>query len=475
VVIGRSFIKTCLNNDFSVDTETLERHLGVPDEIKAEGAVAVGSYLERLGDEVEQLDEARIIILGEKGAGKTSLARKLRYPKAQLPKEDDSTEGVETHIWSFLDKDGSRMVNAHIWDFAKYSITHSAHRCFMSARCLYIYVYNGRIERGNDPIYWLEQIRIHGRDTSRILFLVNERDRNKAVIDEKTLKKEYPSIAGYYHANIGNEDTVELEKFRQAVMDTVRNNLAWNSQIVSKEAYKIKNKLLNSFKNNNSPSPFIEMGEFESIAKVCGTPDERIKDILHDLHTLSICLWYNMDGMKESNTLVYNPVWITNCIYRIINKGYEQHKHILTVENGAEILKGDKKYKYPFDKVKYLFRLMVFYELALFYEQKRDCVFIPRILPIDMPDQLPSFEGALKMCFTIEKFMPPNIVGKIMVRPGNDIDENLSWRKAAVLKYHDGDATALITEEMQKIIVEVKGKDETLYIKALREIIKDIF
>jgi hypothetical protein len=113
------------------------------------------------------------------------------------------------------------------------------------------------------------------------------------------------------------------------------------------------------------------MDKFESIAKACGAPDEHIKGILQDLHTLGICLSYNMDGMEEFNTLVYNPAWITNGIYRIINKGYEQREHILTVEKGTEILKGDAHYEYPSDKVKYLFGLMVLYKLAFFMDKKK--------------------------------------------------------------------------------------------------------
>jgi len=146
-------------NGFVVDEKELERRLNVPDEVKEQGATAVGWWLERLGDDVEMLNEARIIILGEKGAGKTSLARKLIDIDADLPSDKESTEGVVTTIWSFSDKNGKSSINAHIWDFAGHSITHSAHRCFMSARCLYIYVYNGRIERDNDPAYcYVEKI-----------------------------------------------------------------------------------------------------------------------------------------------------------------------------------------------------------------------------------------------------------------------------------------------------------------------------
>jgi len=150
------YYENLFERGFVIDEEELKRRLSVPDETKAEGAAVVGQFLERINKDIEAgigfelLNETRIIILGEKGAGKTSLAKRLINIKARMPMEKESTEGVETSIWSFPDKDGDKNINAHIWDFAGHSITHSAHRCFMSARCLYIYVYNGRIERDND-------------------------------------------------------------------------------------------------------------------------------------------------------------------------------------------------------------------------------------------------------------------------------------------------------------------------------------
>jgi len=469
------YYEDLFNNGFNkIDKEELKRHLGVPDEIKAEGAASVGRYFDRLGDKLERFNEARIIILGEKGAGKTSLARKLRDIDAGMPEGHESTTGVERRLWDFPDKDGIGSVNAHIWDFAGHSITHSAHRCFMSARCLYIYVYNGRIERDNDPSYWLEQIRIHGGD-SPVLFLINEKDDHKADIAEKTLKKEYPSIAGYYRVDIGNEkNTTKLEEFRQKVMDMVRNNPSWNNQSVSLEAYTIKSKLREHFYKTRSPH--ITREQFNEIARKCGVHNEHVEDILEDLHTLGICLWYNKEEMEDFNTLVLNPDWITNGIYRIINKGFTEHEHILTVQKGTEILRDDKRYKYPRDKVAFLFRLMKVYELAFF--KNTDRIFIPGILSIDMPDRLPIFDNAndrLTMSFVVEKVLPPNIVSRIMVQRHNEIfDEDLLWRKGAVLKFQ-GDTIALITEDVRSVTVRVKGADKTAYVASMRETIQGIF
>jgi len=79
--------KGIFENNFEIDADELEKRLKLPDQIKKEGAAAVGQYLQQLLKGREHFNEARVIILGEKGAGKTCLARKLINPAASLTKE----------------------------------------------------------------------------------------------------------------------------------------------------------------------------------------------------------------------------------------------------------------------------------------------------------------------------------------------------------------------------------------------------
>jgi len=346
----------------------------------------------------------------------------------------------------------------------------------MSARCLYIYVYNGRIEQDKDPTYWLEQIRAHG-GTSPVLFLINE-TRRRADIAENTLKEQYPSLEPtFYRVDIGNRSKTKLEEFRQKVMDMVRNNPAWNNQIVSAEAYKIKNDLQKSF--DKSKAPHIKRKDFDVIANKYDIHGDRIEEVLENLHTLGICFWYNKDDMGKFKMLVLNPDWITNGIYRLINKGHEERKPKLTVNDGVRLLKRDKRYKYPSDKVEYLFQLMRVYELAYFKDNTS--VFIPGILSPDQPNDLPKFDDdndRLTMVFSVEKFLPPNIITRVVVQRnefGEIVNEGLLWRRGAVLKYRKGDAMALIVEDGQNVTVRVKGKDKTKYLTSLRETLKYIF
>ena len=133
-----------------------------------------------------RFNEARIIILGDKGAGKTCLARRLIDPNAPMSTDKESTAGVDTLLWKLEQEN----INVRIWDFAGHTVTHAVHQFFLSERCLYIMVFDGRTEDRNRLEYWLNHMEIYGGD-SRSIILVNKRDQHPVDIPINTLKELY--------------------------------------------------------------------------------------------------------------------------------------------------------------------------------------------------------------------------------------------------------------------------------------------
>jgi GTPase SAR1 family protein len=467
------------NNKYAFDVDELYRRLSVPNEIKSLGASAVGEYMCRINENALFLNETRIIILGEKGVGKTSLARKLLNINANMPDASESTEGVTVSLWTLPGKEDENM-NVYIWDFAGHAITHSVHRCFMSSRCLYIYVYDGRIEHNNRTEYWLEQIRIFSGD-SPVLFLINQRDENVPEVEKKSLKIDYPNILSFHTVNIASRDATEFDSFRKFVMDTVRQNPSWSRTKIPANTYRIKNALLENF--YGTKVDYITRKEFNELALSYNTNQNEINNILMDLHSLGICFWYGEDLMKPYKTLILNPEWITGGIYRIINWGNNNKRYILSLKDSYEIFSStDLLLRYPQDKVKFLFKIMSAYELAFDIvsneEGYSEQIFIPLLLPLDRPDELPDFskDDYLKMIFSVDRTLPPNIVSRLIVRRNNEYNgKNELWRKGAVLHYRNGNAVARIIEDIRIIEVIVTGEDKTDYLKKLRESLIDIF
>jgi len=454
-------------NSFQLDKEALERRMNVPPEIREHGAAAVASYLEELEKAgSKNLNEARIIILGEKGSGKTSLARRLINPNVDMPTDAQSTAGVDTTIWRPDNED----INAHIWDFGGHTVIHAVHQFFLSERCLYILVYDGRAEERNRIEYWLNQMKNYGGD-SKVFILVNRRDVHSPYIPINKLKEKYP-IAGYHIFSI-KDDKNELEKFRMVIIEHIKNNPSWSNQMIPANYFNVKKELQQRFADNSDRNEeYIDIDEFYRIANK--NKIEKIEELLKSLHALGICLRY--ENMAGFDTLVLNPEWISNGIYKIINWVHGQSKFSIAQTEFLNVFEKETN-RFPKAKHRFLYELMKCYELA--YETAgRDSLIIPHLMPEDRPDILPDFPvgDSLMLRYKAEQPLPLDTITRFIVRHNEDINQFLVWRYGVVLE-DGGGSSALVREftDEREITVSVKGDDRTVYLNKLRTSLNSIF
>ncbi len=430
---------------------------------------AVANYLKKLEKGAKRLNEARIIIFGDKGSGNTCIARRLIDPEAPMTTDDESTAGVNTMLWK-LKRDN---INVGIWDFAGHTVTHAVHQFFLSERCLYLMVYDGRTKERNRLEYWLDHMKNYGGN-SQAMILVNERDQHSVDIKINFLKEKYP-IVGVYTFSI-KDDAEPLAAFREEVARYIKNNPSWENQIIPTNYYYVKDELEGLFANcgEDKGREHISRDEFNEIAQRCKV--ENIDELLKDLHSLGVSLWYK--DIKEIDTLVLNPEWISHGVYKIINWVNEEKKYSLTLADFTIVFEDDAK-RYPKNKHEFLFELMKQYELA--YETKAGKeLIIPHLLQEDRLAILPDFliGDSLMLRYKAEQPLPPNTISRFIVRHNQEIKkENLDylvWRYGVVLKDSNG-SLALVREEDRTISVSVKGNDKTNYISALRTTLNDIF
>jgi internalin A len=153
-----------------------------PPEIAAKGVGAVKNYFKQL--EVQGQDflfEAKLLILGEAGAGKTTLANKIRDPDYMLREDEPSTEGIEVTQW-YPAMGTERRFRVNIWDFGGQEIYHATHQFFLTKRSLYILVADTRKD-DTDFYYWLSVVELLS-DNSPLLIVKNEKqDRRREIND----------------------------------------------------------------------------------------------------------------------------------------------------------------------------------------------------------------------------------------------------------------------------------------------------
>src|SRR5712691_7833203 len=141
-----------------------------PPEVVKEGVEAIKNYWRQQQEVgIDYLCEAKLIVVGEAGTGKTTLAKKLQNPEYHLEPQEPSTEGIDVIRWSFpsavrVKRDGREALHhtdfkVSIWDFGGQEIYHATHQFFLTRRSLYALVADDRKE-DTDFNYWLQVVEL---------------------------------------------------------------------------------------------------------------------------------------------------------------------------------------------------------------------------------------------------------------------------------------------------------------------------
>ena len=189
-----------------------------PPEIVEQGIEAIRDYFRQL--EVEGTDylyEAKLLIVGEGGAGKTTLAKKIKDQNYQL-REEDSTKGIEVIKWRFPMENG-REFRVNIWDFGGQEIYHTTHQFFLTKRSLYVLVADTRKE-DTDFYYWLNVVELLS-DNSPLLIIKNEKQNRRRDINELQLRGQFPNLKETLPTNLA--DNRGLEQVLEQIKHYVKN------------------------------------------------------------------------------------------------------------------------------------------------------------------------------------------------------------------------------------------------------------
>jgi internalin A len=116
------------------------------------------------------LNEAKMILVGRGGVGKTSLVQRL--VRSTFDPNEKKTDGIAITPWHVeIGRDGVRL---NIWDFGGQEIMHATHQFFLTKRSLYLLVLNAREgEQDANVEYWLRIIESFGGE-SPVIVVINK-------------------------------------------------------------------------------------------------------------------------------------------------------------------------------------------------------------------------------------------------------------------------------------------------------------
>ncbi len=429
-----------------------------PLEIVRQGNEAIRNYFNQLKEQEEDyLFEAKVLIVGEPGAGKTSMAGKIENPACLLPGEEETTKGISVKQYYFpLQKEDfsafkhpakleNRKFRLNLWDFGGQEIYKATHRFFLSKRSLYALVADSRNE-DTDFNYWLHIVEMFGGE-SPFLIVLNEKHQRKRNLDISAMQKRFTNISEVIDVDFAEADKTRLNKLERAIKYYVSQLPHIGSPVPAKWTV-IREA------TEDDPRNTITFQDYMTICQNNGIT--RLADAMvlsQYFHDIGVFLHFQDDDLLKK-TIFLKPNWATNAVYKILDHELLNRKNGRFDKEDAKIIWGDDEYELIRDE---LLRLMQ--KFFLVYEVERSGEYIvPERLPPAQPEYDWDEKNNLFLRYEYDFFMPKGIMSQLTVRMHRYIsDHDRTWRRGVVLERERATAEIVESYDARTIKIRVAG------------------
>jgi len=408
-----------------------------PLEIIKCGNEAIFSYFQQLKQGVDYLYEAKLILVGEGGAGKTSLANKIINPAYQLSAEHQSlsTQGIDVLHYNFFYK--NKILQANIWDFGGQEIYHQTHQFFLSKRSLYLLLADNRKE-DSDFYYWLNTVSLLS-DNSPLLIIKNEKQNRIREIHEAQLKADFSNIKDILSTNLSDNRGLS------SIIDSLHYHLSQLPHIGStlpKTWVKVRRQL------EQSNLYTIDLKYYFKICQENGFEKNIDKLQLSSyLHDLGVCLHFQDDDLLRK-ILILKPNWATNAVYKVLDNSKVIHNFGCFNKEDLAVIWQESQYNELHDE---LLSLMKKFKLCYEIPNQPHYYIAPQLLKLNPPNYCWDANNNLVLRYQYN-FMPKGILSQFIVMMHCYIANNYQWVwKSGVI---------LEKDKTQAEIIEYYGKRE---------------
>ena len=392
-------------------------------EIVAKGLEAIKDYFRQLKEEGKAyIYEAKLLIVGEGGAGKTTLAKKIENPayKLQLQPAEKSTEGIDVIKWQF-EMDNGEPFYVNIWDFGGQEIYHATHQFFLTKRSLYVLVCDTRKE-DTDFYYWLNVVELLS-DNSPLLIIKNEKQDREREIPERQLRGQFTNLKETLATNLAtNRGLSNIDKkIKHYLM-----NLDHIGEKLPKTWVKVREALEQDLANH------IRLSDYLVICRQNGfTERKNALQLSSYLHDLGVILHFQDDQTSLLyRTVILKPEWGTTAVYRVLdNKKVIANLGRFTQDDLSEIWH-EPDYGNMLGE---LLELMLKFQLC-YHIPAQKLYIAPQLLTPNQPDYEWDARNNLILRYTASEFMPKGIITRFIVAMHHLIfEQKYVWREGVIL------------------------------------------
>ncbi len=441
-----------------------------PPEIVDQGLKAILNYLrEQLETGIDHIYEAKLLIVGEERAGKTSLMKSLANSDYHL-EDEQSTEGINIQSWCIkkeeveLEKD----FTLNVWDFGGQEIYHTTHQFFLTKRSIYLLVSEPRKEvKHDDFYYWLNIISLLG-DNSPVVLVQNKCDQPLEDLPVREYKEFFKNIVGNLERTSCKPDRKETIKNLQKVINKVTITLPHVDTKVPKVWADIREELL---KRKNET--YITYQEYLKICQRYQMDRGRAGFLAEFFHDLGTFLHFRNNFLLKKSIFLDNE-WVTHGVYKVLDDKEVIEKNGKFSNDDLKRLWKNTSYNgWEAEFIELMHEFKICYPLKT-RKTKKKWYLAPSRLPKDKPETLDwEIDNNLRFEYKY-KFMPKGMLTRFIVERYKNIYEDTQWRYGVLLKMDN--TFALVQEDYfnRKIIIRLKGEEKRDVLVQIRDTFEDI-
>jgi internalin A len=430
----------------------------LPAEVVKQGGLAVRDYYrQRLEEKTDYIYEAKLLIIGEGGAGKTSLANKLIDPNYNLKLEsgenpEKSTEGINVLRLDF-DHPSGNPFRINLWDFGGQEIYHATHQFFLTKRSLYLLVADTR-QDNTDFNYWLEVVELLS-EASPTLIIKNEKQERPCQVNENQLRGRFPNLEKILATNLATNRG--LPEIRAAIKHHI-SQLPHIGTPLPKTWVNLRRALEEDTRNYISQQDFLSLCDTHGFKR--HSDKLQLSGYLHDL---GVCLHFQDDPVLK-HFVILKPEWGTAAVYKVLDTQKVRQNWGHFTQADLATIWADAQYTVMCDE---LLHLMMRFKLCYEIPHRPKTYIAPQLLSTNQP--VYDWDNTDNLILRYEYgFMPKGMLTRFIVEMHKLIDGDLVWKDGVIL--NDGDTRAEVIEAryQNEIRIRISGFPKRTLLERIR-------